>query len=84
MRMTGIKTDTYRIEGHWMVDIQTTETEYEAYLWNEKYGEKHLMFGMPIAQQYYEEFLDIVEANFDEYKEDYIEEVFDEGFDEED
>lgn len=78
MRMTGIKTDTYRIEGNWMVDIQTKDDTYYAYLWHERYGIKELMFGCPVKQQSYEDFLDTVEANFDEYKDDYIEEVFDE------
>lgn len=84
MRMTGIKTDTYTIDDKWMVDIQTTETEYMAYIWHEDYGVKNLMFGGLIEQNYYEEFLEIVEANFDDYKAIYIEEVFDNGIEKED
>ena len=84
MRMTGIKTDTYLVEGLWMVDVQTTETCYMAYIWHEKYGIKHLMIGMPIAQQYYEEFLEFIEENFEEYRDDYIARFFDEEWEDED
>ena len=76
--MTRIKTETYKVRGDWRVDIQTTEEGYYAYIWNVNYGEKHLMFGMPTYQQSYEDFLDIVEDNFADYKAIYIEDVFDE------
>ena len=78
MDMTNIKTETYRIDGKWLVDIQTKDDTYYAYLWHERYGIKDLMFGCPVKQQSYEEFISLVEANFEDYKDIYIDEFMDE------
>ena len=82
MKMTRIKTETYNLDGDWMVDIQTTEDSYMAYLWHNKYGVKELIFGSAINQPNfrdfsYEEFLEMVAFDWTDYRDDYIEKYFD-------
>lgn len=54
----------------------TLEDTYEAWIYHKDYGTKNLMFGMPVAQQRYKDFLECVECDIEEqkriYSEDYI------------
>ena len=68
------KTETYWCGGDWLVDVVTTPDNFEAYLYHKNCGVKKLMFGMPIEQQSYEEFIEIVEGNVDDYTGPYLEE----------
>lgn len=53
-----------------MVEIikNNTEDTYESWIYHHKYGVKMLMVAVPVVQQRYREFLDIVERNLDEDK----------------
>jgi len=63
--------NTYCFDRHYIVDIFKVDDTYEAWLYNREYGIKDLMFGMPVEQQSFDEFLEIVEANVPEYIELY-------------
>ena len=63
--------NTYFFDHHYIVDIFNVDDTYEAWLYNREYGIKDLMFGMPVEQQSFDEFLEIVEANVPEYIELY-------------
>lgn len=69
----NVTTYTYDMGDGWMVDIVTMPTEKEAYLYHNGYGVKEFMFGMPNEQTSYDEFLEIVAANFDDYRIMYME-----------
>lgn len=84
MKMTNIKTETYVLDDKWMVDIQTKDDCFEAYLWHKWYGVKELIFGFAIKQNNlpdttYEDFIDMVESEWEDYKCDYIERYFDDA-----
>lgn len=70
-----VKTKTYVADKGYMVDIITTCATYSAYIYHRDYGIKILMFGMPKKQQSYEEFLKIVDINFEGHKKQYEREV---------
>ena len=72
MNKTKIKVETYKVYGKWYVDIQTEKEMYFAYIWRAGYGDKKMMFGCGKDQQSYEDFLDLVEENFEDYRSDYI------------
>lgn len=78
--ITRFSTITYETNDKFIVEIETDRVEqvYNAYLRHLDYGDKMFMFGMPIGQQRYGEFLDIVECNLDDYIPDYIERYMDE------
>lgn len=80
MKKTNIKTETYALTGGFMIDIVTTDATYEAFLYHKKCGVKDLMFGCPKEQQPYEDFLELVEINADEYISDYAGEYMDNGY----
>lgn len=67
MTLTATGTATF-IDHGYLIDIVTLRNDYEAWIYCEDDGVKHLMFGMPKEQQSYEEFLEIVEANIDDYR----------------
>ena len=59
------------------VDIITVDhNTKEAYLFNEQYGVKSLMFG--IADGTYGDFIEMIASNVDEYIDDYRQEYMDE------
>lgn len=66
MDITNYTTKTYEY-GDYLVDIVTTDTDYESWIQAKGYGTKHIMFGMPKEQQSLEEFMNIVEANIEDY-----------------
>ena len=70
----GFMTQTYAVGDGFFVDIivDAIHEVYEAWLYNEAYGVKELMFGSDFEQETYKEFLDSVEANVDDYKETYM------------
>lgn len=71
MHMTNIKTDTYHLRDTYFVDIVTDDCTYCAYLLNDLYCTKTLMFGVELERNTYEEFLELVEKNAEEYIEGY-------------
>lgn len=73
MEKKNFKIETFEFES-WIVDIVTTDTNYEAWIYRSEYGVKMLMFGMPKEQQSYDEFIDIVEGNLEtnEYQSMYL------------
>ena len=73
------KTVSYDTNDGFMVDIEIDAREgmYRAFLSHKGYREKMYMFGAPIEQQLYGQFLDIVEGNLDKYIPDYKDWYFD-------
>ena len=68
---SNYKTETYDCDNGYLIDIVTTPEEYQAWISHKAYGVKSHMFGMPVEQQSYDEFREIVESNADEYIEFY-------------
>ena len=70
--LKDLKTRTYDAGHGYEVDIVTNDQNgtYKAYLYHKEYGNKIFMFGMPIEQQSYDVFLEIVAANVDDYIDD--------------
>ena len=79
-KVNDINVVTYNVLDDYYVDIVTKDDEYESWIYSDRYGIKMLMFGVPKDQQPYSIFLEIVEANLIEYLNDYIREVEDEPF----
>lgn len=77
MKMTTIKTDTYHIKDSFFVDIVSDDTTYQAWIYNEQYCIKQMMFGVSLFDNTYEEFLDLVITNIAEYITSYVDDVFD-------
>ena len=77
---TGCRTISYEDRDGFLIDIEidTAADLYRAFLSHKDYVDKMYMFGAPMPQQPYGQFLDIVEGNIDEYIPDYIEQYFDE------
>lgn len=77
MKMLAVKTETYVFSGHIDVDIVSNYVtkEYSAWIFLDDYDTKKLMFGMPMTQQSYERFVEIVEANVLDYFADYMVEM---------
>ena len=77
MKMLAVKTKTYVFSGYIDVDIVSNyiTKEYSAWIFLDDYCNKKLMFGMPMAQQSYERFVEIVEANVLDYFADYMKEM---------
>ena len=78
MTEMNIKTRTYYIGNNFyidIVDILLTDF-YEAWIWNEEYGIKELMFAMPTEQQTYNEFVEIVRKNAYEYMNTFVDDNF--------
>lgn len=73
-----ITTQTYSTKYHFLVDIvkKSNVFIYEAWIYHDQYGVKDLMFGIPTEQQTYEEFLEIVFNNIDEYIDSYVDNHF--------
>lgn len=72
IQMKEIKTKTYPLDQGFFVDITTTCKTYQAWLYHKEYSFKYLMFEVPKKQQDYDIFLDIVEANVQEYIDQYL------------
>lgn len=80
--ITSIKTRTF-ISGNYRVDIIEKKDLFEAWLFHKDSGIKKMMFGSPKKSCVYGEpvtftfdmFMQIVENNLPEYKEDYTFEV---------
>lgn len=73
-----ITTQTYSTKYNFLVDIVTKSLkyQYEAWIYHVEHGVKDLMFGVSTEQQTYEEFLEIVFNNLDEYITNYVDEHF--------
>ena len=77
-KLTDVTTETYWIQDNYLMDIQTSEIGYEAYIYNSIYGVKMLCVGIPKTQQTYEEFIDLVSYDtniknwISAYEQDYI------------
>ena len=57
------------------IDFDNDERTYEVWIRMERYGVANYMFGLPEEQQSFEEVLDIVEANLEDYIIGYIDEA---------
>ena len=68
-RVYNIRTKTYQYSDNVYVDIKEDldKNEYSAYIYDIRYAVVIFMFGCPIEQQSYEEFLEIVDANVPDY-----------------
>lgn len=55
----------------WKIDIVVSEDTYEAWIYYHVCGIKELMFGVKKATSQYKDFCDMVEANFEEYRDSY-------------
>ena len=77
-KLYSIKTNTYKYSEDIRVDIKIDylENEYSAYVYDKRYVPMLFMFGCPIDQQSYREFLKIVEANVPDYLEDLYENCY--------
>lgn len=75
---TAIKTTTYNASCGFMVDIvcNNESRKREAYIYHKDCGIKDLMFGTSMEQDTYEEFFDMVEQNFTDYANDYMDEYY--------
>lgn len=71
MKKTEIKTTTYSYTKEYLVDVVETDEDYEAYIYTAENVFKLLMFGCPKEQQTKSEFLDVVDANMDEFITEY-------------
>lgn len=63
MKMTNIKIDTYDVSDEkdgFMIDIVTTDEDYESWIYHKEYADKQLMYGCARESQSYEEFVDLV------------------------
>lgn len=72
MKQADITITTYEC-GEYLVDIVTTGDSYEAWIYRKEFGVKDLMFLVQKKQQTLDEFLEIVEANVEDYGENYDE-----------
>lgn len=75
MEKQKINIETYRYDNDYYIDIIETSEYLEAWIYNKNYGIKMLMFGTPILEQSYSEFIELAEtgapAFIKYYKEDY-------------
>lgn len=62
-----ITTRTYKYDDQYMIDIVIDGKTYEAWLYNKDYGVKDLMFGSPIGQESFSDFMESVEVNAPDY-----------------
>ena len=83
-KVNNINVETYNVFGDYYVDIVTKDDEYRSWIYSNRYGIKTLMFGGTKKQVSYEKFLEIVEANLIEYLNDYVREVEDKPFTQDD
>lgn len=67
MKKTGAKITRYE-SGDYYVDVVELDNVYEAHITRKGYGVTDFMFGAPKEQQSLKKFVEIVEANLDEYK----------------
>lgn len=73
LKLENIKTETYRFMGHFCVDVVETNEAFEAYIYDDQYGIKRLMFGVQNTDGYTKErFLQFVANNAEDYIESYI------------
>ena len=61
----------------WRIDIVVSEDTFEAWIYHSGYGIKELMFGIEKKTSTYQAFCDMVETNFEEYRNDYEDEYID-------
>lgn len=80
MKKTNIKTATFELDqfSDFLVEIEETATDYNAFLYHKEYAIKSLMFGMPKEQQSKKCFMQLVEYNAPDYISIYISEFMDE------
>lgn len=66
-KLTSYKTETFSYKKDYRIDVVTMKDMYEAWIYRKDYGTKNLMFGVYKRNETYEGFLDLVEANADDY-----------------
>ena len=72
LKLTDIRTRTYEYDSNYYVDIVERNDLYEAYIYDSNIGFKSFMFGMLKSENSYENFLDTVFDNIDEFVESYL------------
>lgn len=72
LKLTNIRTRTYKYDSNYYVDIVERNDFYEAYIYDSNIGFKSFMFGMLKSEISYESFLDAVFDNIDEFIESYL------------
>lgn len=78
-KIENINITTYEYKNGTMIEIVEKDDSFEAWIYDENYGVKDLMWGEPIHNtrfgkpyvQTYENFVKLVEENIEEYIEDY-------------
>ena len=70
-QILSTQTAVYDMGEGWRVDIVTTPETYEAWIYHKDYGVKNLLFGTSTDTRF-NIFCDMIERNFEEYKQDYI------------
>lgn len=78
MKKVNFTSETFRLDGGFMIDTVQTDDTYAAYIYHKDYGVKDLMFEVPKSQQSYKYFLELVETNAAEYISHYAEEYMSE------
>lgn len=71
MIATSNKTITYVYDDEYMIDIVTTRTTFESWLYHKDYCAKMFLWGCPKDQQSYFEYMQLVKENIPDYIEDY-------------
>ena len=74
---TIIKSETYKAIDGFLIDIEDDGECYNAYLWHENMGVKDLMFGVFKESHSKSDFIDLVIANFEDYRTLYEEDYMD-------
>lgn len=78
LKLENIKTETYRYMGHFCIDIVETSEVFEAYIYDDQYGIKMLMFAVQNINGYTKErFKQFVVNNAEDYMKSYIEKYCD-------
>lgn len=73
MKKLGCNTTTYDFGNGYRVDIVKMKNYYEAWIYHDDYGVKSMMFGSNNTNN--NDFLEMVDRNFIDYKELYQKEV---------
>lgn len=74
MKKANVKTTTYQYKD-FLIDITEDEEIREAWIYHKDYSIKSQMWGEPIDQTSFDDFIALVEENIEDYIESYKEEV---------
>lgn len=71
-RVNNIKTDTYRVNDQFMVDVITFDDRYEGWLYSVECEVKVKVFITPKTKRTYDQFVDMITSEIDEEIEYFI------------